>query len=94
MPTIRNDAPWGDLDVPLLRRVVASGEVVEVTDEQARRLLPQDIWGAVDDRAREIQAELDQAAEDEAAEAAGPEDEPAEPVKPRRRGKVSDDAAE
>lgn len=92
MPTIRNDAPWGDLDVPLLRRVVAAGEVVEVTVDQARRLLPQDIWAAVDDEARAVQAELDAAAEDEDQS----EDEPAaEPVKPpRRRGKVSDDAAE
>lgn len=42
---IRNVSPRGDLDVPLLRRVVLAGEVVDVTPEQARALLPQgDNW--------------------------------------------------
>lgn len=59
MPQIRNDSPIGDLDVPLLRRVVRVGEAVDVTDDQAARLLPQEIWSAVDDDARAIQAELD-----------------------------------
>lgn len=42
---IRNVSPRGDLDVPLLRRVVRAGEVVEVTADQAAALLPQsDNW--------------------------------------------------
>ena len=41
MPTIRNVSPVGDLDVPLLRKIVARGESVEVTDDQAKTLLDQ-----------------------------------------------------
>jgi hypothetical protein len=35
MPWIKNVSPFGELDVPLLRRTVAAGEVIEVTAEQA-----------------------------------------------------------
>lgn len=63
MTQIRNDSPLGDLDVPLLRRVVERGEVVDVSDEHAAILLQQDIWAPVDDDARRIQAELDEPAE-------------------------------
>ena len=42
MPTIRNVSPVGDLDVPLLRRVVKAGEELVVTDDQADRLLAQE----------------------------------------------------
>lgn len=35
---IRNVSPLGDLDVTLLDRIVAAGEAVEVTDEQALEL--------------------------------------------------------
>ena len=49
MPTIRNINPIGDVDVPLLRRVVARGESVTVTEDQAARLLDQtDNWTTVD----------------------------------------------
>lgn len=41
MPKIKNISPRGDLDVPLLRRIVAAGETVDVTVEQAGRLLAQ-----------------------------------------------------
>lgn len=41
MPKIKNTSRFGDLDIPLLGRVVGYGEVVEVTDEQAARLLEQ-----------------------------------------------------
>lgn len=45
---IRNVSRFGDLDVPILGRVVAYGEVVEVTAEQAKLLLRQaDNWQAV-----------------------------------------------
>lgn len=49
MPKIRNICPRGDLDVPLLGRVVEAGQVVDVTAEQAARLLPQvDNWATVE----------------------------------------------
>jgi hypothetical protein len=38
---IRNISPYGDLDVPLLGRIVAAGEAVDVTDEAAAVLLDQ-----------------------------------------------------
>lgn len=38
---LRNVSPRGDLDIPLVRRVVPAGEVFEVTADQARRLLEQ-----------------------------------------------------
>ncbi len=44
---IRNTSRFGDLEVPLLGRVVAHGEVVDVTAEQAEQLLLQaDNWQA------------------------------------------------
>lgn len=42
MPWLKNVSPYGDLEIPLLRRVVAAGEVFEVTDDQAERLAGQD----------------------------------------------------
>lgn len=60
MPTIKNASPFGDLDVPLLRRIVKGGETVTVTEDQAARLLPQDIWEAVDKSAKAIQSAIDQ----------------------------------
>ena len=59
MPTIRNDSPVGDLEVPLLRCVVKAGEDVTVTPDHARRLLPQGIWTAADKAAKAIQADID-----------------------------------
>lgn len=45
MPKIKNVSPFGDLDVPLLGRVVESGSITEVTDAQAEILLQQpDNW--------------------------------------------------
>lgn len=41
MPIIRNVSPIGDLDVPLLRRIVRAGEEIEVTKDQADALLAQ-----------------------------------------------------
>lgn len=41
----KNISPQGDLDVPLIGRVVKAGEVFEVTAEQAARLEAQpDLW--------------------------------------------------
>lgn len=49
MIKIKNTSPIGDLDVPLLGRVVAVGEVVEVTIDQAQRLMRQsDVWQLAD----------------------------------------------
>lgn len=45
---IRNISPRGALEVPLLRTVVEAGAVVDVTPEQAERLLDQhDNWQPV-----------------------------------------------
>lgn len=41
MSSIKNVSPYGDLDVPLLGRIVEAGEVVEVDDEHAAILLLQ-----------------------------------------------------
>jgi len=60
VPQIKNVSPMGDLDVPLLRRVVKAGEVVDVTEDQALRLLPQDIWAPADEPAEAIQAAIDE----------------------------------
>jgi hypothetical protein len=65
---IKNDSPIGDLDVPLLRRVVKAGEVVDVSEDHARRLLDQEIWTAVDKDAKGLQVELDKAELDRPAE--------------------------
>lgn len=49
MPFIRNINPVGDVEVPLLRRIVARGESVEVTDQQAEHLLEQtENWSPAD----------------------------------------------
>jgi hypothetical protein len=48
MVRVRNVSPVGDLDSVLLGRVVAAGEVVEVSDEQGEALLEQPAnWAAV-----------------------------------------------
>ncbi len=45
MTAIRNVSPRGDLDVPLLGRIVAAGEVVDVDPAHAEILLEQvDNW--------------------------------------------------
>lgn len=50
MPKITNVSPFGDLDVPLLGLIVAAGETVDVTDEQAAVLLDQPFhWACADD---------------------------------------------
>ena len=38
---ITNDSPLGDLEIPLLGRIVAAGETVDVSDEHAEILLAQ-----------------------------------------------------
>ena len=54
MKRIKNVSPWGHLDVPLLGRVVESGEIVEVEDGHAVILLDQPAnWEAVADAAKE-----------------------------------------
>lgn len=54
---IKNVSRFGDLEVPLLGRVVAHGEVVDVTAEQAEQLLLQaDNWQA--DNWQAIPAEI------------------------------------
>lgn len=43
MPKIKNVSPFGDLDVPLLGRIVKAGEAVDVSDAHADILLQQEI---------------------------------------------------
>jgi hypothetical protein len=38
---IKNVSPFGDLDLPLIGRVVAAGEVFEVSDEDGALLVEQ-----------------------------------------------------
>lgn len=57
MPKIKNVSPFGDLDVPLLGRVVESGSITEVTDAQAEILLQQpDNWKAWGEPAKKAKA--------------------------------------
>ena len=56
MPTIRNVSPYGALDVPLLRRIVAAGETTEVTDEQATMLgVPNEHWDTVSTHQEQVE---------------------------------------
>lgn len=51
MPKFMNVSPLGALDLPLLGRVVAAGEVIEVTAAQAKHLDGQDaVWRPVKSR--------------------------------------------
>ena len=38
MPKFKNVSPYGDLDLPLVGRVIEFGEIFEVTDRQAKGL--------------------------------------------------------
>lgn len=59
---IRNVSPRGALDVPLLRAVVDAREVVDVTPDQAARLLAQvDQWHPADKAAKQLLADADAA---------------------------------
>lgn len=50
MPKFKNVSPLGDLDLPLIGRVVEFGEVFEVTDEQALGIAGQaENWEPVED---------------------------------------------
>ncbi len=56
---LRNVCPLGvSLDVPLLRRAVDFGEDIDVTVDQARRLLPSVNFDPADDEAAAVEAEL------------------------------------
>lgn len=45
MPSFTNVSPQGDLELPLIGRVVAAGETFEVTADQAALLEKQpDVW--------------------------------------------------
>jgi hypothetical protein len=64
---ITNTSPYGDLDIPLLGVIVEAGQTVDVTEDQARRLLPQvENYAPADDEARAIAAELIPADDDQA----------------------------
>lgn len=57
---LRNVSPLGDLDIPLVRRIVLSGEEFDVTAEQAARLLEQHPVNYVpaDDEAEALHTDL------------------------------------
>lgn len=45
MPKFKNISPQGDLDFPLLGRVIAAGEVFDASDAQSIQLSAQpDLW--------------------------------------------------
>lgn len=49
MAKVKNISTQGDLDVPVLNRVIAYGETVEVPDEIAASMLEQtDVWASGD----------------------------------------------
>lgn len=49
----KNVSPQGDLNVPLVRRVVLAGEVIDVTAEQARLIEGQtDVWQRIVEEAK------------------------------------------
>jgi hypothetical protein len=50
---IKNVSPFGELDVPLLRRIVERDEVIEVDEEHAKLLLTQPFHYAPADAAAE-----------------------------------------
>ena len=56
---LRNISRYGDLDVPLIGAEVAAGDVVDVTPEQARRLLVMlAAFEPADEEAAAVAAEL------------------------------------
>lgn len=48
MATVKNISPQGDLELPLVGRVIAAGESFEIPDDQAEVLATQpDVWQIV-----------------------------------------------
>lgn len=48
MPSFKNISPQGDLELPLIGRVVTAGEVFDVTADVADQLSAQpDVWQSV-----------------------------------------------
>jgi hypothetical protein len=59
MPKIKNVSPFGDLDVPLLGRVIEAGETVDVSDAEAEELLKQPFnYEPVGQAAKKIEKEV------------------------------------
>lgn len=55
MPKLKNISPLGELDVPLLDRILDAGEEFDVSAETAEKLLPQaENYQPVDDEAHAI----------------------------------------
>lgn len=70
MPKLKNISPFGTLDVPLLRRVVDAGEVVDVTEDQARALLLQPAnYEPADKASKALAADLAASQDPDAADA-------------------------
>lgn len=69
MPKIQNVSPLGDLDVPLLRRAVKAGEVVDVSGDHAKLLLAQTgAWASAGTATRSRRASSTQDADDSAGD--------------------------
>lgn len=71
MPKFKNVSPLGALDLPLVGRVVAHGEVIEVPVDKAKHLQGQADWEPVKTtRSRTGNQEADQAPEQDATQTA------------------------
>lgn len=56
---IKNVSPLGELDVPLLGSILDAGEELEVSEDHARKLLPQaENYQPVDDEATALADEI------------------------------------
>lgn len=53
MPSFKNVSSYGDLELPVVGRVIAAGEVFEVTDVVAELLSMQpDVWAFVSEKGK------------------------------------------
>ena len=74
---IKNISPLGDVDVPLLGRIVEAGEIIDVSPEEAEQLVLQEAnWQATDAEAKKLRDKLSQPAQgdDEAVPGSVPGD--------------------
>lgn len=81
MPKLKNVSPLGELDVPLLDRILAAGEEFDVSDEIAEKLLPQaENYQPADKAARAILDRLTGAPDAVQAQEHEPDPQPDEPT--------------
>jgi len=81
MPKLKNVSPLGELDVPLLDRILDAGEEFDVSDEIAGKLLPQaENYQPADNAARAILDRLTGATDAVQAHEPEPDPQPDEPT--------------